>query len=277
MGPVKSPMRKVTSWPSFWNWAILRMSTPWPRCRSGAVGSKPALIRRGRPSLSFASSWSSLWQVTVPFVSRARASDTDPEAAVMLESWRKTRGGSMRRSADVHFQHASRAPVSGFPGALEGDVDGPARLRAPAHLHLAAEVMVDAEALMLHQVRRKVRGGGQVLLPLGRGLEEVGFGGPGLRQAGVPRIEGATALGRAELIHHAAEVLPVRADLLQGEPHDLVLEACGVLLGLVRHVGDAAHASDQSHQEGDAAAEGDLAPERQARLEGDAVSAVVPG
>jgi len=28
------------------------MSTVWPKCRSGAVGSKPALMRRGRPVLA---------------------------------------------------------------------------------------------------------------------------------------------------------------------------------------------------------------------------------
>ena len=45
--PVKSPIRKMTSWPSSWNWRSLLISTVWPRCRSGAVGSKPALIRSG--------------------------------------------------------------------------------------------------------------------------------------------------------------------------------------------------------------------------------------
>ena len=50
--PVKSPIRKITWWPRSWNCRILLSSTVWPRCRSGAVGSKPALMRSGRPSLS---------------------------------------------------------------------------------------------------------------------------------------------------------------------------------------------------------------------------------
>src|SRR5665213_239112 len=56
MRPVKSPIRKVTSCPNCWKARILLSSTVWPRCRSGAVGSKPALIRSGRPRLSFFSS-----------------------------------------------------------------------------------------------------------------------------------------------------------------------------------------------------------------------------
>ena len=42
-------MRKMTVWPSCWKWRSLRMRTVWPRWRSGAVGSKPALMRSGRP------------------------------------------------------------------------------------------------------------------------------------------------------------------------------------------------------------------------------------
>ena len=51
--PVKSPIRKMAVCPSCWNWRILLMSTVWPRCRSGAVGSKPALTRSGLPRASF--------------------------------------------------------------------------------------------------------------------------------------------------------------------------------------------------------------------------------
>ena len=50
---MKSPMRKVTSCPSCWNWRILFKSTVCPRCRSGAVGSKPAFTCSGVPRLSF--------------------------------------------------------------------------------------------------------------------------------------------------------------------------------------------------------------------------------
>src|SRR3972149_6017606 len=58
--PVKSPMRNMTWCPSSWNWRILLMSTVWPRCRSGAVGSKPVLTRSGRPPPSFPASSSSI-------------------------------------------------------------------------------------------------------------------------------------------------------------------------------------------------------------------------
>src|SRR5665213_1465857 len=54
--PMKSPIRNVTACPNCWKARILLSSTVWPRCRSGAVGSKPALIRSGRPRLSFFSS-----------------------------------------------------------------------------------------------------------------------------------------------------------------------------------------------------------------------------
>ena len=50
--PVKSPIRKITWCPRSWNWRILLSSTVCPRCRSGAVGSNPALTRRGRPDSS---------------------------------------------------------------------------------------------------------------------------------------------------------------------------------------------------------------------------------
>src|SRR5450631_3371919 len=57
--PVKSPIRKLTSCPSCWNWRSLWIRTVCPRCRSGAVGSKPALILRGTPLLNERSSFSS--------------------------------------------------------------------------------------------------------------------------------------------------------------------------------------------------------------------------
>ena len=50
--PVMSPIRKMTVWPRSWKCFILRSRTVWPRCRSGAVGSKPALTRSGRPVLA---------------------------------------------------------------------------------------------------------------------------------------------------------------------------------------------------------------------------------
>ena len=57
--PVKSPMRKITSWPRSWKCFSLWMRTVCPRWRSGAVGSNPALTRSGRRSLRDAASLSS--------------------------------------------------------------------------------------------------------------------------------------------------------------------------------------------------------------------------
>src|ERR1017187_8350836 len=50
MSDVISPIRKMTVWPRSWKCFILRSRTVWPRCRSGAVGSKPAFTRSGRPA-----------------------------------------------------------------------------------------------------------------------------------------------------------------------------------------------------------------------------------
>ena len=55
--PVKSPIRNMTSWPRSWNCFIFWMRTVWPMCRSGAVGSKPALTRSGFFSLAALSSF----------------------------------------------------------------------------------------------------------------------------------------------------------------------------------------------------------------------------
>ena len=52
MRPVLSPIRKITRCPRSWKCFILRSSTVCPRCRSGAVGSKPAFTRSGRPVFS---------------------------------------------------------------------------------------------------------------------------------------------------------------------------------------------------------------------------------
>ena len=45
--PVKSPIRKMTVWPSSWKRRMRSSGTVWPRCRSGAVGSNPILTRNG--------------------------------------------------------------------------------------------------------------------------------------------------------------------------------------------------------------------------------------
>ena len=68
--PVKSPMRKTTRCPISWKCFILRMTTVWPRCRSGAEGSKPTLIVSGfevpRERSSFARSSSARMISTAP-------------------------------------------------------------------------------------------------------------------------------------------------------------------------------------------------------------------
>ena len=69
--PVKSPIRNVTSCPNVWNCRILLMSTVWPRCRSGAVGSNPALMRSGLPRASFFLSSLSTSTSCVPRISSA--------------------------------------------------------------------------------------------------------------------------------------------------------------------------------------------------------------
>ncbi len=52
INPVLSPIKKITRCPRSWKCFILRSSTVWPKCRSGAVGSKPAFTRSGRPAFS---------------------------------------------------------------------------------------------------------------------------------------------------------------------------------------------------------------------------------
>ena len=105
-----------------------------------------------------------------PFMSRARASDTDPKAAVIPASWRKNRAGSMRKGlpsgswvclgsgclktlADVEFLHAPGPLVAGFPDTFKGDVDGPAGAWTPAYAYLSVEVSVDLEAAMLQHIQ----------------------------------------------------------------------------------------------------------------------------
>jgi len=46
---VKSPIRKITWCPRSCNWRILFSTTVWPRWMSGAVGSRPSLMRNGTP------------------------------------------------------------------------------------------------------------------------------------------------------------------------------------------------------------------------------------
>ena len=77
MRPVKSPIRNVTSCPRSWNWRILLSSTVCPRCKSGAVGSNPALIRSGRPSPRRAASSSRRSSSSAPRSISASCSSTD--------------------------------------------------------------------------------------------------------------------------------------------------------------------------------------------------------
>jgi hypothetical protein len=56
---VKSPIRKITVWPRSWSWRILFSTTVCPRCRSGAVGSSPSLMRSAWPLASLRASFAS--------------------------------------------------------------------------------------------------------------------------------------------------------------------------------------------------------------------------
>ena len=49
---VKSPIRKMTWWPRSCNCRILFSTTVWPMWMSGAVGSRPSLMRSGWPVAS---------------------------------------------------------------------------------------------------------------------------------------------------------------------------------------------------------------------------------
>jgi hypothetical protein len=49
---VKSPIKKITVWPRSCNWRILLSTTVWPMWMSGAVGSRPSLMRSGLPVAS---------------------------------------------------------------------------------------------------------------------------------------------------------------------------------------------------------------------------------
>ena len=49
---VKSPIRKMTVCPRSCSWRILFSTTVWPMWMSGAVGSRPSLMRSGMPVAS---------------------------------------------------------------------------------------------------------------------------------------------------------------------------------------------------------------------------------
>src|ERR1035437_1525237 len=86
---VKSPIRKITLCPRFCSCRILLSTTVCPRCKSGAVGSSPSLIRRGWPLCSErASFWansdsiksSSTPRLVIASASRAASERASPEA-----------------------------------------------------------------------------------------------------------------------------------------------------------------------------------------------------
>ena len=54
---VKSPMRKITVWPRSCSCRILFSTTVWPMWMSGAVGSRPSLMRSGWPVASLRASF----------------------------------------------------------------------------------------------------------------------------------------------------------------------------------------------------------------------------
>jgi hypothetical protein len=57
---VKSPIRKMTVCPRSCSWRILLSTTVWPMWMSGAVGSRPSLMRRGVPVASERTSFAAL-------------------------------------------------------------------------------------------------------------------------------------------------------------------------------------------------------------------------
>ena len=68
MVAVKSPIRKITVCPKSWNCLNLFSNTVCPRWRSGAVGSKPALIIKGLDDFNFFINKSSLIISSVPLL-----------------------------------------------------------------------------------------------------------------------------------------------------------------------------------------------------------------
>src|SRR5687767_7744312 len=67
----------MTRCPRSWKCFILRISTVWPRCRSGAVGSKPTFTTSGLRSLADRSS----------FARRSAARTTSTQPRVRYANW----------------------------------------------------------------------------------------------------------------------------------------------------------------------------------------------
>src|SRR5579871_3537418 len=119
MSAVLSPTRKITWCPSCWKWRSLRIRTVWPRCRSGAVGSKPAFTRRGRPVLRLSSrrSCRSLTRIisAAPFSSRSICSSTDGNWG-MSSSSIKNRDQGLETGG--HVERKGRTGMTSIPGRL---------------------------------------------------------------------------------------------------------------------------------------------------------------
>ena len=98
--PVKSPIRKMTWWPSSWNWRSLVSSTVWPRCRSAAVGSKPALTRNGRPLRKRSARSAREIRSTAP---RASSASCDSTGVVMAGSEPAAAAGSPAAKGELLF------------------------------------------------------------------------------------------------------------------------------------------------------------------------------
>src|SRR6185437_1432289 len=103
--PVKSPIRKITWWPRSWKCLSFRSSTVWPRCRSGAVGSKPAFTRSGRPAARAASrrasSSRSVMISTAPLRKYASCSSAGRNDIAVYYRTRSLRAPSMDLSVDI--------------------------------------------------------------------------------------------------------------------------------------------------------------------------------
>src|SRR5258708_5887439 len=120
MSAVKSPIRKITRWPSCWKCRILRSSTVCPRWRSGVDGSKPVLTVSGSPvraeRSSLARSCASSTKSTAPRVSSSIWSATGGDSR-LAEAGLRSLGGQPTRGAGPPPRLPPRAaPCAGARG-----------------------------------------------------------------------------------------------------------------------------------------------------------------
>src|SRR5258708_2211133 len=111
----------MTWWPSCWKCRSLRISTVWPRWRSGAVGSNPAFTRRGRPVLRLSSRRSrrSLSRIisAAPLCNKSICSSTDKKSLMPCSSInsRPSAAPCIFRASSPCLPHQSRRRTSPMP------------------------------------------------------------------------------------------------------------------------------------------------------------------